>query len=198
MLSTPKAIANNCAVLFKERYAKIIEPNGSTPVQVVHQGDWHCIHPSIERAVIAQVSDFVKWLLKLGHINESDLKILKSKYIVTNFNLNDNESFKDCKICIQDKETVWPFPKESNCQSDDLLNLNHSGLCGLKRVPSHAGSWYFITFINDKSRYIEVSFLKTKDETKNAFNKYKAAVANCLGKKLKILRSDNSLEYCSK
>ena len=54
---------------------------------------------------------------------------------------------------------------------------------------------YFVTFSNDKSRYVEVSFLKTKDEVKNAFMKFKTALQNCLDKKIKALRTDNGLEY---
>lgn len=76
-MSTSKATANNRSVLFKERFAKIIEPNGSILVQAVRRGDLYYVYPSIERASIAQVSDFVKWHLKLGHLNESDLKRLK-------------------------------------------------------------------------------------------------------------------------
>ena len=82
-----------------------------------------------------------------------------------------------------------PFPKVSKYESADLLNLIHSDLCGPMPVPSHAGSRYFVTFIDDKSRYVEVSFLKTKDEVKNAFMKFKAAVENRLDKKLKAVRS---------
>lgn len=62
------------------------------------------------------------------------------------------------------------------------------------RVPPHAGSQYFVTFIGDKSLYIEVSFLKTKYEVKNAFIKCKAAVENRLVKKIIILHTDNGLE----
>lgn len=59
--------------------------------------------------------------------------------MVRNLNFNDDESLKDCKICIQVKQTVCSFPKESNYQSNDLLSLIHSDLCGLIRVPSHEG-----------------------------------------------------------
>lgn len=168
-------------MLFKELYAKIIEPNGSIKVCAVRQGDLYYIHLSVERASIAQVNDFVKWHLKLGYLNESDLKKPKSEKMVKNLNFNVDESLKDCKIFIQGKQTVRPFPSESNFQSNYLSSLIYSDLCGPIRVPSYGGSRYFVTFIDDKSRYTEVSFVKTKDEVKNAFLKYKAAVENRLG-----------------
>lgn len=43
-ISISKALANNHYVHFKEQYAKITEPNGSTLVQVVHQGDLYYVH----------------------------------------------------------------------------------------------------------------------------------------------------------
>lgn len=108
---------------------------------------------------------------------------------------------------------MHPFPKESNFQNDDLLTLIHSDLCGpinlpkysqfarallnclnlpnlSIRVPSLGGSRYFATFVDDTARYIQISFIKTKDEVENTFVKYKVAVENRLGKKLKILRTD--------
>lgn len=67
------------------------------------------------------------------------------------------------KICVQRKQTVRPFTKESKFQSNDLLTLTHSDLSGPIIVPSHGGLRYFDTFIDDKSQYIEVSFLKIED-----------------------------------
>lgn len=43
---------------------------------------------------------------------------------------------------------------------------------------------------------MEVSFLKTRNEVKNAFIKFKALEENQTKCKIKILRTDNGLEYC--
>lgn len=63
--------------------------------------------------------------------------------------------------------------------------------------PSHAGSWYLVTSTID-NLYIEVNFLNTKDNIKNAFIKYKAVDENLSGKEIKIFLTDNDLECCSK
>jgi transposase InsO family protein len=55
-----------------------------------------------------------------------------------------------------------------------------------------------VTFIDDKSRYTAVYFMKTKDEVLDKFKEYEAMVTNITGKKIKILRSDNGGEYTSK
>ena len=57
---------------------------------------------------------------------------------------------------------------------------------------------YFITFIDDSSRYAYVYLLKYKDKAFNVFKNYKVEVDIQLGKKLKILRSDKEGEYFSK
>ena len=49
---------------------------------------------------------------------------------------------------------------------------------------------FYITFIDDCSRYTRVYLLRNKDETKNAFIKYKNEVENQLNKKIKRLRID--------
>ncbi|KAG8179458.1 hypothetical protein JTE90_006827 [Oedothorax gibbosus] len=50
----------------------------------------------------------------------------------------------------------------------------------------------------DISRYTGIFFLKNKDEAKDAFLKYKACIENRTGKKIKVLRIVNGLEYVGK
>ena len=44
-----------------------------------------------------------------------------------------------------------------------LLDLEHSDICQVD-IKSHEGSEYFVTFIDDHSRKLWVSMLKTKDQ----------------------------------
>jgi transposase InsO family protein len=59
------------------------------------------------------------------------------------------------------------------------------------------GQRYFMTMIDDASRYCYVYLLKTKEETLNYFKTYKAEVKNQLEKKIKRFRSDHGGEYFS-
>lgn len=56
---------------------------------------------------------------------------------------------------------------------------------------------YFITFIDDCSRFTHVYLLKHKAEAFNAFKIYKAEMENQLSKRIKVLRSDRGGEYFS-
>ena len=55
---------------------------------------------------------------------------------------------------------------------------------------TRGGKQFYITFIDDYSRYISVYLLRNKDETRDAFIKYKNEVENQLSKKIKRLRID--------
>jgi len=57
------------------------------------------------------------------------------------------------------------------------------------------GNKYFITFIDDSSKFCSVSLLKSKDECLNKFILYKTEMENQLGKKIKVFKSDRGGEY---
>jgi len=57
------------------------------------------------------------------------------------------------------------------------------------------GQKYFITFIDDYSRYINVYLLRNKNEALDSFKVFKAEVENQCGKQIKIVRSDTGGEY---
>ncbi|XP_072060552.1 uncharacterized protein [Arachis hypogaea] len=75
-----------------------------------------------------------------------------------------------------------------------LLEIVHLDLCSVE-VPSNGGSRYFITFIDDFSRYTWVYFLKQKSKACDVFKTFKAFVEKQSGCKIKILRKDRGTEY---
>jgi transposase InsO family protein len=56
---------------------------------------------------------------------------------------------------------------------------------------------YFMTLIDDATRFCYVYLFKTKDEALNCFKIYKAEVETQLEKKIERLRSDRGGEYFS-
>jgi transposase InsO family protein len=60
------------------------------------------------------------------------------------------------------------------------------------------GKRYFMTLIDDVSRFCYVYLLKTKDEALDYFKIYKAEVENQLERKIKRLRSDRGGEFFPK
>ena len=62
---------------------------------------------------------------------------------------------------------------------------------------TRGGKRYFITFIDDCTRYTYVYLLRTKDEAFDKFKIYKAESENQKDKKIKMVRSDRGGEYFS-
>ena len=98
------------------------------------------------------------------------------------------DEFNKCEICVKSKMVKKPF--HSVERSSNLLDLVHSDICELNGILTRGGNRYFITFIDDCSRYTYVYLLKHKDDAFGVFKVYKTEVENQLGRKIKILRSD--------
>jgi transposase InsO family protein len=77
------------------------------------------------------------------------------------------------------------------------LELIHYDIYEMNDVLTEGGQIYFMTMIDDASRYCYVYLLKTKDEALNCFKTYKAVVENQLEKKIKRFRFDRGGEYFS-
>jgi transposase InsO family protein len=77
------------------------------------------------------------------------------------------------------------------------LELIYSNIYEMNDVLTEGGQKYFMTIIDDASRYCYVYLLTTKDETLNCFKTYKAEVENKLEKKIKYFRLNCGGEYLS-
>lgn len=64
--------------------------------------------------------------------------------------------------------------------------------------PLLGGGRYFVTFIDDKSRYVEIAILKKRSDVITAFKVYKKHVEKETGCQIKKIRTDNAKEYLSK
>jgi hypothetical protein len=75
------------------------------------------------------------------------------------------------------------------------LDLIHSDLCELNGLLTRGDKRYFMTFIDDATRFCYIYLLKTKDEALHYFKIYKAKVDNQLERKIKWLRDGHGGEY---
>ena len=112
------------------------------------------------------------------------LDLLPELYI-----LNKNK----CEICIQTKRCKKSF--KSIERSTKLLDLIHNDICQLNSIMTHSGKRYFITFIDDFSKYCHIYQIRSKDEAFQRFAALKNKVENQLNLKIKVLRSDQDGEY---
>jgi hypothetical protein len=138
-----------------------------------------------------EVSKLVLWHQRLGHLGVQNVKLLQSKNLVVGVDLGDACELPFCEGCVAGKLHRLPFPRGESTRASTLLEIVHSDLCGPMRSESLGGARYVLTFIDDKSRKVFCYFLKSKSEVLERFKIFKAFVENDVGKRIKVLRSDN-------
>ncbi|KAL0382894.1 UNVERIFIED_CONTAM: Retrovirus-related Pol polyprotein from transposon TNT 1-94 [Sesamum calycinum] len=77
----------------------------------------------------------------------------------------------------------------------DVLELRHTDICGPFLSAAWNGRQYFITFIDDFSRYGYIYLIHEKSQSLDVFKSFKAEVENQLGKRIKSVRFDRGGEY---
>ncbi|GJY18217.1 retrovirus-related pol polyprotein from transposon TNT 1-94 [Tanacetum coccineum] len=130
------------------------------------------------------------WHGRLGHVNFNSMRRLIKFNSIPNFHI---DSKYKCETCVEAKLTRTPF--KSVKRTTEPLDMIHTDICDLKSLPTKGGNKYFITFIDDCTKYCYVYLLKSKDEAIDKFVLYKTEVENQLGKKIKVVRSDRGGEY---
>ncbi|KAL6322023.1 hypothetical protein AAG906_003165 [Vitis piasezkii] len=105
----------------------------------------------------------------------------------------DSGYFQICIECIKGKQTNMRKNDANRCS--DVLELIHMNICGPFPTPSWNGQQYFITFIDDYSRYGYLYLIHEKSQSLDVFKNFKAEVENQLSKKIKVVRSDRRGEY---
>src|SRR6266542_3487332 len=134
------------------------------------------------------------WNSRLCHINFGCMTRLAKMNLIPSFTLAKGSK---CQACVQAKQPRKPHKPVKEARDLALLELIHSDLCEMNGVLTKGGKKYFMTLIDDSSRFCYVYLLKTKDEALDYFKMYKAEVENQLDRKIKRVRSDRGGEYFS-
>ena len=83
----------------------------------------------------------------------------------------DYESLDACEPCLMGKMTKTPFSRTME-RATDLLEIIHTNVCGPMSVDARGGYRYFLTFIDDLSRYGYIFLMKHKSETFEKFKEF--------------------------
>ena len=140
----------------------------------------------LKRCVMNEESSML-WHQRLGHISIERIKKLVNDGVLSTLDFAD---FETCVNCIKGKQTNKS--KKGAKRSTNLLEIIHTDICCPDMDAN--SSKYFITFIDDYSRYMYLYLLRSKDEALDAFKVFKAEVENQCGKHIKIVRSDIEVE----
>ncbi|MCO5568549.1 hypothetical protein L7F22_022248 [Adiantum nelumboides] len=99
--------------------------------------------------------------------------------------------------CVLQKMHRFAFSQDGYVRATRKLQLVHSDVCGPMRTSSVGNILYFVTFIDDFSRFCWVYPLKAKSDVFAIFQHYVSMVENETGCKVQTLRTDRGGEYMS-
>ena len=131
------------------------------------------------------------WHMRLGHAGEKSLQTLAMQGLL--------KGAKTCKLdfceqCVLGKQKRVKFGTAIH-NTEGILDYIHTDVWGPTKTDSLGGKHYFVTFVDDFSRRVWVSTLKSKDEVFETFLEWKKIVEIQTGRKIKVLRYDNGTEY---
>lgn len=143
----------------------------------------------LKRGLINEKSSIL-WHKRLGHISKDRIERLVKTGILDNLDFTD---FEVCVDCIKGKQTK--HTKKGATRSTKLLEIIHTDICGPLSIPCFAGERYFITFIDDLSRYGYVYLIHEKSQAVDILEVFITEVERQLDRKVKIVRSDRGGEF---
>ena len=133
------------------------------------------------------------WHKRLGHISKRRIERVVSDGILDSLDFAD---FEICTSCIKGKQTNTR--RYGVKRVTYVLQLIHTDICGPFPTVSRNGQQYFITFIDDFSRYGYLYLIHEKSQSLEVFKSFKVEVENQLNKRIKNVGSDRGGEYYGK
>lgn len=130
------------------------------------------------------------WHQRLGHPSSTIVSAVLQSHNISSV------SKKDSHICdVRQQAKIHQLPSSlSSCQSNAPLELIHSDVWG-PTITSVGGSKYYVSFLDDYSRFTWFYLLKHKFEVERVFIQFKRHVECLLGTKIKQVQSDWGGEY---
>lgn len=203
LLSVSKASITIDSTVFKKEGCALHNAAGNVVATGTRVGELYYLNcrKTQQAATLTQRSDVPLeelWHRRYGHLGTKNMRKLVVKNMVVGLNCDMTKDIGVCEPCAEGKHHRTKFPTSGATRSDSVLGLVHSDVCGKMSTQSLSGSEYFLTLIDDKTRYTWVYVLRRKDQVFERFLEWRALVENSTGQKLKVLRTDNGGEFTSK
>lgn len=137
------------------------------------------------------------WHARLGHVNFNAMALMSTGKMVLGMPEIKAQN-EVCKGCLMSKQVRSSFPRQATYNAKKALEIIHGDLCGPIAPATTAGNRYFFLLVDDFTRVMWVYFLKSKNETLEAFKNFRAKVEKGMERKIKIFRTDRGGEFTSK
>ncbi|GJY58949.1 retrovirus-related pol polyprotein from transposon TNT 1-94 [Tanacetum coccineum] len=129
------------------------------------------------------------WHHRLGHVSDTKLKCMNDLPVSLIKTSSDN-----CLSCPMAKFTKLPYSL-SDSHSTCIFEFIHIDIWGPYKVPTNGKFRYFLTIVDDCSRGTWVYLLEQKSDVFDALKSFLKFVATQFEKQVKIVRSNNALEF---
>jgi transposase InsO family protein len=162
-----------------------------------------------QQEIAATAVDLKTWHRRMNHPGVDRLKKMLSGDIVNDFTVSDaKRATLDCDECDISKLTRAPHTKPAE-RAKGVLERVFSDVHGPIQVQGRKGERYWVTFIDDFSRFTMLYLLKSKDQVFEAFTHYTNWAENQMNRRIqkwdeqgirktvKCLRDDKGGEYSS-
>jgi len=136
-----------------------------------------------------------QWHRRLGHRDIEAIKQMASTRMIEGVNLKDCGIREVCDTCLKGKMTRKPFPKKSTYQSERILDLIHTDVCGPMQTMTPGKKRYLLTLIDDYSRYTIIYLMANKSEVPEKIKEYINLMKTKFNITPKAIRSDKGKEY---
>jgi hypothetical protein len=188
---------NRCIVQDREKENKVVLTGTLTKGLYVLDNYERKAHIMVVLKITIAMKNAQLWHARFGHINFRSLLNLQNQRRVDSLPEFETPP-TTCEGCILGKMHRTPFKKDSVVRANKSLQLIHSDACGPMRTESLSGYTYFVTFIDDFSRFTWIYGLKSKADVFICFKSLVSRLENETGNKVQTLRTDQGGEYIFK
>jgi hypothetical protein len=130
-----------------------------------------------------------RWHERFRHINMAALQKLTWEEVVHDL-LEIGQVGQLCEVCQTGKQRRTSFQTKVKYRAERRLELVHGDLCGQISLATPRGNKYFLSLVDDLSRYMWIGMIPSKDHATAAIKDIKARAEDKASLKLKALRTD--------
>ncbi|GJZ84171.1 retrovirus-related pol polyprotein from transposon TNT 1-94 [Tanacetum coccineum] len=130
------------------------------------------------------------------HIRNYDMvDLLKGSRTTNLYSISLNDMMSASPLG-KSKKASHPLKTENT--NTEVLHTLHMDLCGPMRTESINGKKYVLVIVDDYTRFGWVRFLRSKDETPHAIEKFIVKTQRALNATVRFVRTDNGTEFMNK
>ena len=194
LLSVGRLVEKDLKITFEKNEAKILKVTGEVLLTAFRKNRLYEVQEETQNIKLKNIGLTI-WQQRFGHFENDSEKLMLKEKPFRNFKKEDDDSISVSTLGLM---KCSPFRNSFRVSTTKPLELIHSDVVGIIEPTSQGGSKYFVSFIDDYSRYTAVFPIKSNSEVLLKFDEYRRLSENALGMNIQAIRTGNEGEYISK